>query len=221
MTIVQDMYTFDAQQLVGALLPYVELADNADTGYSTLRFKALKLYEENTDLRMLFNDYGGWDRASLEAQFPADKPGDPSDTAFWMFFFVLNQMTAINRREFMLTSIAYYLQWETAEIHLIHRGRPVREFVQRYLYQTNDGSTNSIPAYWDSVEPVSTCGTLGWLSSEDVEAYLRKLEGASPGDFKLDEYMDYEKFQRIANSSKEILSSIHQQGLCLGVILSG
>ena len=221
MTIAQDIYTFNAQQLVGALLPYVELADNADTGYSTLRFKALKLYEENANLRMLFNDYGGWDRASLEAQFPADKPHDPSDTAFWMFFFVLNQMTSINRYEFRLTTIAYYLQWEKADMHLSYHGRPMKEFAQRYLYKTNDGSVNSIPSYWDFVQPVSTCGTLGWLSIEDVETYLRKLESASPGDFKPNEYMDHEKFQKIVDSTKALLASIHQQGLCLGVIQSG
>jgi hypothetical protein len=213
MAIALDIYTFDAQQLIEALLPNVELADNADTGYSTLRLKALKLYEENVNLRMLFSDYGGWDRASLEAQFPADKPDDPSDTAFWMFFFVLNQMTSINRHAFRLSDIAQRLQWETADIHLIHHGRSLKEFVQRYVYKTNDVSVHSIPSYWEYVHPVSTGGRLGWLSIEDVETYLRKLESTAPGA--------NDELQNKVNSTKDLLSSIHQQGLCIGVILSG
>lgn len=221
MAISHDLYAFYLDQLIAILTPNVALIDKDQGGYSTLRLNALKLFEENPNLRVLLDEYGGWDRSAIEAQIPANQPNGPKDIAFWILFLILSQMIRINTSAFKPLYIAQSFHWDTAFINLLSKGRPFKELAQRRIYAKDDNSSGAIPTYWDYVHPVSTVGTLGWLSTEDVAELLSKLTNVSetlPTSVTVE---NREEFRTVVSSTRDKLSLIHNQGMCIGIVVSG
>lgn len=224
MTAFHDAYLLNLEMFASKIAPYLgEL--RMDRGYEQLRLDAIRLYENNSHIRHLLSDYGGWDRNSILTQIPDSSPYDQEDVAFWLIILLYSELrTGQHQMGFgsdrkLAQDTLTRLGWLDNEVELLIKGRSFKDFAQVWF----PGEVG-IAGYWDHARPSSTAAWAGWLDRTEVERLLTKLNEDEQKLLKLTGEIaeaDPKAVDRVYGSAKDMLFSATRSNCGLCLIISG
>ena len=217
MAIYHDSYLFQPENFAADVVPCLEDLQRSPEGYVRLRSRTIAAYDESTVMRLMAEDYGGWDRKSIVGEVPADKPENPEDVAFWLVLLLYHHF--LNTAAYhlglrdgwrLMGEITGALGWSDVEADLLITGRSFRS-LRDYMDHTSENLE-----YLEYLHPFSTGGRAGWLSFTDVQSLHGKLVGDQPRFENLQIGQDAAS-KKVYASAFEMLNAAEKErcGLCL------
>ena len=183
MSIFHDAYLFSPNKFVDEVIRHVRDIEKTSHGYSLLRSYTLNLYEREPSMRLLAEEYGGWDAAAIMTQLPEEHPKGPEDLAFWFILLLYKHLAGIKPHQLglgahsdLMNKISEILGWTDEDRELLIRGRSFQRLIQAHAEKDHFNISKDKLEYWNYFRPSSVGGWAGWLDFEDTQRLLRKLE---------------------------------------------
>lgn len=235
MALVQDCFLFNPDELAATWVPHMENIQKNLLVYAALRSSAISLYDSDPQVRELAANYGGWDRASILSDLPAQQPSCPEDIAFWFVILLYKHLWQPEGRRLGLGSywrvmdaITTALGWNTVDRELLIGGHSFKELVQTWLYQGSipSGSSATHVKCLDHLHPSSTGGSMGWMDHHEAETLLVKLNRDRSGITPVylpptDIQANTELVASVYQSATDMLTAAMEEHRSLCLITSG
>ena len=232
MSIFHDAYLFSPNEFVDEVIPHVRNIEKTSHGYSLLRSYTLNLYEREPSMRLLSEEYGGWDATAIMTQLPEEHPKGPEDLAFWFVLLLYKHLSrtephrlGLGAHSDLMNKISEMLGWTDEDRSQLIRGRSFQHLIQARGERDRFDSSKDKSEYWNYFRPSSVGGRAGWLDFEDTQRLLRKLENdeSKLPDLQIQAHINlkYELVEQVYHSAREMLTAAQRErrGLCL--IVSG
>ena len=223
MTIAHDCYPFLPDKFAATVSPYVEALKHGPDGYSKLRSAALTLFDNDSNVRRLVSDYGGWNKRTLEAEPPETTPG------FWLMLFLYAHFFTVTQKEpslnVPLSTVAWVARlagWSKDDVATLNQGKhSFKDFARQWLFEELGDNPQSIPDFWNHFHPESTLGHLGWLNVADIRNLLKAMSALEPtiANMNLGD-SDPNKILRHFACVKNVFQGAVENDYCLCVVTS-
>src|SRR5258708_38258534 len=92
MTMITDLYLFDPNNFAQAITPYIPHYEVDRDAYVKLYSKALELIDQNSGVLYFLDQYGGWDRQSLQSEEFTEVISS-ENIAFWLMIFLYDNLS--------------------------------------------------------------------------------------------------------------------------------
>lgn len=226
MTIFHDAYLFDAISFATDVAPVVSaLCRHPIGGYQELRNQATIAFDENLQVRMMADNYGGWDRSALQNQ-PDSVPTNADDVAFWFMLLIYQRCVrpeihghfGLNGYWRNCQPLLQVLDWPENDIRLLIEGRRFDDLA-RLSSETNEAwpkDASFIFDTWHQIHPASTSSCAGWLDHSDVRRLLNRL-AADIDTFRLNKALRDSNSENAYQCAAHMLMLAEEKasGLCL------
>jgi hypothetical protein len=223
MSVTHDSCLFDPLAFASDMQHNTRLLfEDRQTGWENMRSAALELLDANPGVRWLASRYGGWDKDTIVASFLAKALPEQEALAYCFTLQIYARFPDPQgpRRLGMgleWKDSAKALQsfgWHEDDVALVTKGRNFKDLVlvSAVFQDLQPRQIHEIADLWSRIDPISTCGSIGWLNGSDVRRLSNKLhdEGAK----------QIEQPQILAALLAMLASADEQEtGLC--IVLSG
>ncbi len=183
MTLFHEAYLFEPEEFARVVAPLMHASALSREGYSLVRSEAIRLFDTNAQVRVLADEYGGWDRQGILTEIPEDEPRHVGDVAFWLVLLVYGSVRKVNQRlglagnwEFA-SDMLKRLGWDNYQRECLISGHSFRYFGHRYLSDASESGDAKTDAktVWDYMNRSFQSGTIGWLDLVDNQSLMRTL----------------------------------------------
>jgi hypothetical protein len=225
-----DVYLFEPENFMNAIMPYMEALRKVKNGYSLVRTAAIDLYDRNPQVRFLAEEYGGWDRNAIITQIPSSYPQSPDNIAFWFVILLYGycrmkepSTLGLGNHWRLVDSILKMLDWSDADRNLLIEGKRFTELVQKTFLENKKNGEINIMGYWDYVNPFSQDGHVGWISFQESQILLERMINDKDRLTGIAKIMktDFELLQRVYQAASEMLIAAKEAHCGLCIIRSG
>lgn len=230
MGIFHDAYLFQPENFAKAVMPYVDALKKSEKGYSLIRNAAISLYDSNSQVRLLTEQYGGWDKNVIVSQVSLYYSQDPKDIAFWFVFFLyshcLGKPHALglgNNWRFFAHTLRT-LGWNEVDIRILTEGNKFVDLAPQPLSQNGENSNGVMGMeYWKHINPFSQNGQAGWISFQEVQKLFEKVKDDKErlNDIVKITQGDHQLLQRAFHAAFEMLMAAEKSYCGLCIIISG
>ncbi len=228
MAIIHDAYMFQPEDFVDEVAPFIENIQRTLEGYSLLRSHAIYLYDSSPQVRILSEEYGGWERNSIMTQIPNDRPRGPEDVVFWFVLLLYHHLSRPKPHQLglganldLMYKVAEALDWNKEQRNDLLKGRSFEYLIQTHRRIKSSDKIKGELANWNNFRLPSTGGHVGWLDNDDVQRLLEKLMKAKsrlsslqiPGNVS----SNSESMTQVFQATTEMLLTAQKEycGLCL------
>jgi hypothetical protein len=230
MSIYHDIYLFEPKRFVSTIKPYLASLTKGSEGYYPLKSHVEALLDDNTHVKKLASEYGGWDKDSVLATISPTNPYSSEDLGCLITFLLYEQLIQLPSRHLGLghnfasmERILGHLNWGKDNINWLVMGKSFREFAKSWsLEESNVATSERKTSYWDFISPNSTLGHIGWIAADNISTFLDQLISDEP---KLDNLLYLKEAhvdtKRVYSLAKEMLRVAKEANSDLCIIISG
>lgn len=229
MGIQSSYFLFDPKGFAEAIILYIKDSQRNQENFFLLSSAAINLFDMNSHVRQLCDEYGSWDRKGLLEQ-QKEYPRDPSDVVFWLIILLYSQLRdpevrnieLLNSRQLVRKTLNL-IGWDNDEIDTLANGRNFQHFANEWLLTDSRSFSNDtdFQEYWQHFHPPSTSSSIGWLGLADIRFFLQKLSDGGDQLSNLMNKHDTDPIDDIYATLRNLLTTAqnHNSGIC--IITSG
>lgn len=192
MTINHEYFLFSPSEFAKrAITATAQWLANPVAGFEHLRAQVIETYSTKPDVQYLMDDFGAWTSNDLQERLFGIDAGGEEDVALCLLMLVYDtlQFDKADRcyvASFFFSEFARFAEkavWSTNECNLLGEGRPFGILIDAEF------NTERLPGplfetahrVWNMIRPETVCGSVGWLSAQDVTIMRRRLADPKTG----------------------------------------
>lgn len=189
MSVVHEYYRFSPDCFVDAMACDSErLHSDPVSGFVALREKAFRAYDSSSWVRKLAAEYGAYDRRELESELMQSESVNAAAALLILLYDALKPVLPDRAHvgSSFFTSLGRSLDaigWSRPELDMVGWGRGFDDLIRRWCRDRSipAGAQLAISDIWARINPITICGSAGWLDHADCIGLNNKLSELDPG----------------------------------------